>query len=87
MNKPGNGKETTEKQPAVPFGFRPGGPMNMFREAEKSKNPRGTLARLGNYLKPQRWLLAGTAVLVIITSLVDLLGPYLMGLAIDSYIN
>jgi ATP-binding cassette subfamily B protein len=87
MNKSTNNKGTAEKQPAVPLGFRPGGPMNMFRETEKSKNPRGTLARLGGYLKPQRWLLAGTAVLVIITSLVDLLGPYLMGLAIDSYIN
>jgi len=87
MNKSTNSKATAEKQPAVPFGFRPGGPMNMFREVEKSKNPRGTLARLGGYLKPQRWLLAGTAVLVVITSLVDLAGPYLMGLAIDSYIN
>ena len=87
MNKPGNGKGDTEKQQVLPLGFRPGGPMAMFREAEKSKNPRGTLLRLGGYLKPQRSLLIGTAVLVVITSSVDLMGPYLMGLAIDSYIN
>jgi ATP-binding cassette subfamily B protein len=87
MNKSDNSKGTPDKQQPLPLGFRPGGPMNMFREVEKSKNPRGTLARLGGYLKPQRWLLAGTAVLVVITALVDLLGPYLMGLAIDSYIN
>jgi ATP-binding cassette, subfamily B, multidrug efflux pump len=88
MNKPGSSKGNAEKQQALPLGFRPGGgPMSMFREVEKSKNPRGTLFRLGGYLKPQRWLLAGTAMLVIVTSLVDLLGPYLMGLAIDSYIN
>jgi len=88
MNKSGNSKTSTENRQALPLGFRPGGgPGGMFREVEKSKNPLGTLARLGGYLKPQRWLLVGISVLVIITSLVDLLGPYLMGLAIDSYIN
>ena len=88
MNKSGNNPGSAEKQQALPpLGFRPGGPMGMYGVAEKSKNPRSTLARLGGYLKPQRWLLAGTAVLVLLTSLVDLMGPYLMGLAIDSYIN
>ena len=88
MNKSASSKASAENRQALPLGFRPGGgPMSMFREVEKSKNPRGTLLRLGVYLKPQRWLLAGTTVLVVITSLVDLLGPYLMGLAIDSYIN
>ena len=88
MNKPGISNTSAENRQAQALGFRPGGgPMTMFREVEKSKNPRGTLARLGGYLKPHRWLLAGTTVLVVITSLVDLLGPYLMGLAIDRFIN
>ena len=59
----------------------------MLRETEKSKNTRGTLLRLWGYLRRQRWVLVGTAVLVIVTTLIDLLGPYLMGLAIDHFIN
>ena len=87
MDKSGSNKTNPENRQSLPLGFRPGGPMSMFREVEKSKNPRSTLARLGGYLKPQLWLLVGTTVLVVVTSLVDLLGPYLMGKAIDSYIN
>jgi ATP-binding cassette subfamily B multidrug efflux pump len=94
MNEPRRTHSTTgstpEKQPVQPvFGFRgpPGGPFGMMRETEKSKNPRGTLRRLGTYLKPQRWVLLGVAFLVILTTLVDLLGPYLMGQAIDRFIN
>ncbi len=61
--------------------------MGMFREPEKSKNTRGTLLRLWGYLQRQSWVLAGSAVLVVITSIVGLLGPYLMGKAIDTYID
>lgn len=70
------------------IGFRPGGgPMGMFREVEKSKDTRRTLSRLWGYLKRQRWVLIGTSFLVIVTSFVDLLGPYLMGMAIDQFIS
>ena len=65
----------------------PGGPMGLLREGEKSKNTRGTLLRLWGYLQRQRWVLVGAALLVVVTTLVDLLGPYLMGLAIDRYID
>jgi len=61
--------------------------MGMLREVEKSKNARATLVRLWGYLQLQRWMLLGTALLVVVTTLVDLLGPYLMGKAIDLYIN
>jgi len=75
--------------PPVPFlAFRPGGgPMGMLRETEKSQDTRGTLLRLWSYLQRQRWILMGTVLLVVVTSAADLLGPYLMGLAIDQYIN
>lgn len=75
--------------PPVPFlAFRPGGgPMGMFTETGKSQDTRGTLLRLWSYLQRQRWVLMGTALLVVVTSVADLLGPYLMGLAIDQYIN
>jgi ATP-binding cassette, subfamily B, multidrug efflux pump len=68
--------------------FRPGGgPMGMFEETEKSQDTRGTLLRLWSYLRRQHWILMGTGLLVVVTSVADLLGPYLMGLAIDRYIN
>ncbi|HCE18518.1 MAG TPA: multidrug ABC transporter ATP-binding protein [Anaerolinea thermolimosa] len=73
--------------PAPVLGFRPGGPMALLREGEKSRNARATLLRLARYLRPQRWVLLGTALLVVVTSAVDLLGPYLMGLAIDRFIK
>jgi ATP-binding cassette subfamily B protein len=59
----------------------------MFKEAEKSKNTRATLVRLGGYLRRQRWMLLWTSILVVITTIVNLLGPYLMGKAIDNYIT
>ncbi len=72
--------------PGFPGGPR-GGPMGMFREVEKSKDARGTLRRLWGYLDRQRWVLAGMTCLVILTSGIDLLGPYLMSKAIDLYIG
>ncbi len=73
--------------PAPLLGMRPGGPMALLREGEKSKNTGATLRRLWGYLQRQRTVLIATALLVVVTSGVDLLGPYLMGLAIDRYIN
>ncbi len=63
------------------------GPMAMLREPEKPKGSWRTLRRLGRYLRQQRWLLGLVALLVIVTSTADLLGPYLMGQAIDLYIT
>jgi len=60
--------------------------MGMFREVEKARNARGTLVRLWGYLQRQRWALVGTVLLVVVTSGMDLLGPYLLGRAIDVYI-
>ncbi len=80
-----NTKPETTPPPVI--GFRPGGgPMGMFREVEKSKNTRLTLLRLWGYLKRQSIVLIGTAFLVIVITFIDLLGPYLMGMAIDQYI-
>ncbi len=88
MNPSPRGKAAAENQPLPVMAFRPGGgPMGLLSDSEKSKDTRGTLWRLWSYLERQRWVLAGTTLLVIVTSLVDLLGPYLMGLAIDRFIN
>jgi ATP-binding cassette, subfamily B, multidrug efflux pump len=78
----------TEKSQAPVIGFRPGGgPMGIFREVEKSKNTRETLLRLWRYIERQRWVLVGSTILVVITTIVTLLGPFLMGKAIDTYIT
>ena len=86
MNNPSR-SSTTQSAPPPIIGPRPGGgPMGWFREPEKSKNTRETLLRLWGYIQRQRWVLVGTLILVALTSFVTLLGPYLMGLAIDAYI-
>jgi ATP-binding cassette subfamily B protein len=60
--------------------------MAMLKSVEKAKDAQGTLVRLWGYLQRQKGALVGTALLVAITSGLDLLGPYLMGRAIDAYI-
>jgi len=88
MNAQRSGGQRDSRQiPAPVFHFRPGGgPMGVLREAEKARNTRGTLARLWGYLRRQHWALISTVLIVVVTSIADLLGPFLMGRAIDVYI-
>jgi ATP-binding cassette subfamily B protein len=58
----------------------------MIRMPQRAKNQRGTLIRLWVYLSRQRWNLIGIVLLVAAFSGLDLLGPYLMGRAIDEFI-
>ncbi len=78
-------KQSTQTPP--PMGFRGGPGMAYLQGAQKSKDAKGTLRRLWVYLERQRWVLIATVVLVLLTSLVDLIGPYLMGMAIDTFIS
>jgi len=57
-----------------------------MRPKERAKNIRGTVLRLWGYLKRQGWSLVIILVLVAASSGLGLLGPYLMGIAIDDYI-
>jgi ATP-binding cassette subfamily B multidrug efflux pump len=67
-------------------GFMGGPPPMIIGRGEKAKDTRGVMRRLGGYLKYQ-WLgLLGVILLVFITTGSGLLGPYLMGKAIDDYI-
>jgi ATP-binding cassette subfamily B multidrug efflux pump len=65
-----------------------GGPghRHMMGGKERARDTRTTLRRLWEYLKHQWVGLIGTAVLVAVTTGGELLGPYLMGRAIDEYI-
>jgi len=68
-------------------GGGPGGPAGRFTgKVERAKDARGTLLRLWGYLRRQRMALIATALMVTTTVGLDLLGPYLMGRAIDGYI-
>ena len=62
-----------------------GGPGQ--RPVEKARNPQQALARLLPYLKPFRLSLTVVIVCVVAYTLLGLIGPYLMGLAIDRYIS
>jgi ATP-binding cassette subfamily B protein len=59
----------------------------MVRGVEKAKNPRATLMRLGRYLLESKFQLALVVVLVILGTVLSIIGPYLLGVAIDSYIT
>jgi ATP-binding cassette subfamily B protein len=58
----------------------------MMRPPEKAKDRRGTLSRLWGYLRHQGWTLASVLLLVLFGAGLDLLSPYMLGLAIDRYI-
>ncbi|MBN1145928.1 MAG: ABC transporter ATP-binding protein [Anaerolineales bacterium] len=68
--------------------LRPGGGLGGFllHPQERPRNRRGAFMRLWGYLSHQRLALAGVALLVATSSGLDLLGPYLMGRAIDEFI-
>jgi ATP-binding cassette subfamily B protein len=64
------------------------GPGSRHRgtKIEKARDMRGTLRRLLATLRPFRWALLGVFLLVIVSTLLSLLSPYLMGVAIDKFI-
>ncbi len=55
-------------------------------EVERAKDRRGTTLRLWGYLRRQKSALIATALMVALTTVLDLLGPYLLGKAIDDYV-
>jgi ATP-binding cassette subfamily B protein len=57
-----------------------------MREPEKAEDALGTVLRIWGYLRKQGWALLVSLILVTISSLLGLLGPYLMGVAVDQFI-
>jgi ATP-binding cassette subfamily B protein len=64
----------------------PGGLMRGGSSVQRAKNPRVALVRLARYLLPFKWRLVLIFSLVILSGILSLLGPYLLGIAIDRYI-
>jgi len=60
--------------------------MPMMGGMGQAQDVRGTMRRLWGYLKRRKWLLISTVALIALSSGLALLGPYLMGIAIDTYI-
>ncbi len=79
------GRPGAASQPRMmggPGGGRQGG-MGAF---ERPRHLQGALWRLWGYLRHQRLALGVVILMVALTTLTQLIGPYLMGVAIDDYI-
>ncbi|MCR4406769.1 MAG: ABC transporter ATP-binding protein/permease [Anaerolineae bacterium] len=74
------------QQPPPITGIPGPGSRHRGTTIEKARDVRGTLRRLLATLQPFRWALVGVLVLVVVSTLLDLLAPYLMGIAIDRFI-
>ena len=75
-------KET--RQPHFGVGPRRG---SVGEPVSQARNVKGTMARLSAYLGRRRIKLVGVIVLAVVMIGFTLLGPYLMGVAIDQYIS
>jgi ATP-binding cassette subfamily B multidrug efflux pump len=80
--------QSTDRQTSRPVIATTPGPGGRGRGAriEKARDMRGTLRRLLVYLRPYKWALVGVLLLVVVSSVLDLLGPFLIGVAIDRFI-
>ncbi len=76
--------KSSSKEQSAPSGGR--GPGMGRRRIEKAKDVRGTLRRLTAYLRPFTGTLLVVFGLVLIGTLMSLVGPYLLGRAIDDFI-
>lgn len=76
-----------DEQPRLSGGIPGRGGPPFRRTVEKAKNPKQALVRLIPYLKPFRLAVIGVALCVVVYTLLGLVGPYLIGLAIDRFID
>ncbi|WP_455663120.1 ABC transporter ATP-binding protein [Pradoshia sp.] len=77
MSQQGNNRQ-------APPNFR--GPRHQFGPKRKAKNQKETILRIWNQLSKHRFKLLLTLVFVFASTILGLLGPYYLGVTIDSYI-
>ncbi|MCX7942279.1 MAG: ABC transporter ATP-binding protein/permease [Dictyoglomaceae bacterium] len=79
-----------ERRPMTPMPMGPfrGGPGRRFESFEdiKIKDPWGTLKNLWKYLRKYKWTLIFIFIFVLFSSILGIIGPYMIGKAIDDYI-
>jgi ATP-binding cassette subfamily B multidrug efflux pump len=73
--------------PELALPGRGGGANRFGGKVERAKDTRGTIRRIWGYLQQQRTALLLTAALATGSTLLNLLGPYLLSRAIDRYIG
>jgi ATP-binding cassette subfamily B protein len=78
-------QSTHDAGPSAGAGMR-GALRPNFGNIARAKNPRGSLSRLASYFSEFRLQLIAVAVLIVIYTLLGLVGPYLMGVALDGFI-
>jgi ATP-binding cassette subfamily B protein len=76
-----------ERAPVPPFGPGRGGPPSFGATGARARDSRATLRRLWGYLRGQWAVLSLAALVVIAMSGLNLLGPWLLGRAVDRYIR
>ena len=83
-----NPRSRQDKPAAPPIGRGPGrGPGHGYMgPVERAEDVRGTVLRLWTYLRRQKWALIAVVFMTVATTATQLAGPYLLGVAIDSYI-
>ncbi|WP_110926602.1 ABC transporter ATP-binding protein [Bacillus massiliglaciei] len=62
------------------------GPRGFGGPVVKAKDRKGTIKRIWRYMEKQKAPLAGSIFFVILSTLLGLLGPYLIGVTVDQYI-
>src|SRR5207244_3492587 len=85
MARNSSGRDQVPAAPPPLFGRMGMGPPAAGK-IERAKDRRGTIEQVWGYLRRQRLALALTAVMVVFSTGLILLGPYLLGRAIDQYI-
>jgi len=77
-------KQRSQQQPSS--GMPGPGSRHRGGKIEKARDVRTTLRRLLATLRPYRWALVGVFFFVMVSTLLGLVAPYLMGVAIDRFI-
>ena len=81
-------ERTVAPSGAPPTGARPGMPLpTHIGKIEKARDARGALSRLLPYLLPFRRQMRSVLLLVVSYTFLGLVGPYLMGVAIDHLLH
>jgi len=86
MAKQPTNRQSHQPRPQQATGMPGHGGRGAAARIEKARDPRGALRRLLATLQPHRWALVGVFVLVAVSTVLGLLTPYLIGLAIDQFI-
>ena len=79
-------KTTSGSRAGFAPGFRQRGPRGLGN-VERAQKPGDAIARMAAYILPHKAALLSVLVLVLLSTALGLVGPYLMGIAIDRFIT